>query len=204
MARINICLNCGIKFIRKHDPNRIYKFCSQRCFSSKRWQNEEYRKEMSEKHKGQIKVNKGKHIQLNTGRTHFKKGEVSIFKGKHHTEESNLKNKLKHLGMMTGERHWNWRGGITPESHELRNTPAYKEWRKTVYKRDYWTYQICGQKGGNIRANHIKKFADCPELRFEISNGIVICRECALFWVVRREKDWESYFNFNLETRGCK
>ena len=48
--------------------------------------------------KGHIPWNKDNSTQLNTGRTHFKKGCVSLMKGKHHTEEAKEKNRKAHLG----------------------------------------------------------------------------------------------------------
>ena len=38
---------------------------------------------------------------------------------------------------------------------------------------------MCGDnKGGKLNAHHIKSFADYPELRFEVSNGITYCEDC--------------------------
>lgn len=39
-------------------------------------------------------------------------------------------------------------------------------------------YRICQQQGGKLHAHHIKKFADYPDLRFEITNGITLCILC--------------------------
>ena len=66
---------------------------------------------------------------------------------------------------------------------------------------------ICGKFFGKpyhrsrkswLRANHVKKFADYPELRLIENNGITICRECDIKWVLHHENEWESYFNFLL------
>lgn len=53
-----------------------------------------------------------------------------------------------------------------------------------------------------MRANHIKKFADYPELRLVVNNGITICEDCDYKFVFNHEEEWESYFNFNLTARG--
>jgi len=81
-----------------------------------------------------------------------------------------------------GERHGMWRGGITPLIRLLRATPEYKAWRLAVYERDHWTCQDCGKHCGrkDIVAHHIKSFKDYPELRYEVSNGITLCRKCHL------------------------
>lgn len=101
-----------------------------------------------------------------------------------------------------GDKNPQWKGGITPEIMKIRNSLEYKIWRKDIFGRDDYTCQICGERGGVLRANHIKKFADYPELRFEPTNGIVICKDCDVKWVLHHEPDWESYFNFNLMNRN--
>ena len=57
-------------------------------------------------------------------------------------------------------------------------------------------------KRNKLRANHIKKFSDHPELRLEPTNGITICEGCDIERVFHHEENWESYFDFNLATRG--
>ena len=101
----------------------------------------------------------------------------------------------------TNENHYNWANGKTPELRRLRNLSPYREWRQLVFDRDDFTCQICGEKE-NLRANHIKRFINNPELRTETSNGITICQNCDLTLVLNRESQWESYFNFNLMARG--
>lgn len=59
-----------------------------------------------------------------------------------------------------------------------RYSPEAKVWRKAVFERDNFTCQICFAKGNYIEADHIKPFAYFPELRFELSNGRTLCREC--------------------------
>lgn len=61
---------------------------------------------------------------------------------------------------------------------EIRNRPEYRRWRQDVFKRDNYTCQFCGKKGGNINAHHIKRFSDYPELRMKLSNGITLCYNC--------------------------
>jgi hypothetical protein len=76
------------------------------------------------------------------------------------------------------EKHWNWKGGKTPINHLLRNSVEYNNWRKAVYRRDKWTCQMCGEKQKHPIAHHLKPFNDYMELRFEINNGITLCRSC--------------------------
>jgi hypothetical protein len=95
-----------------------------------------------------------------------------------------------------------WKGGITPINTKIRNSNKFIEWAKYIKQRDNFECQICGEIGGKLRSNHIRKFADYPDLRFDSTNGITICTRCDYKWVFSREKEWESYFNFNLKTRG--
>ena len=64
----------------------------------------------------------------------------------------------------------------TPQ--DIRNSKEYADWRKSVYERDKYTCQHCGQVGGELNAHHIKPFAQYKELRFELSNGLTLCVEC--------------------------
>lgn len=78
---------------------------------------------------------------------------------------------------MTGENHWNWKGGI-PRRRNL-ETIEYKLWRHSVFERDDYTCISCGDnQGGNLNADHIKPWALYPELRFAIDNGQTLCEPC--------------------------
>ena len=60
---------------------------------------------------------------------------------------------------------------------ESRNSKKLFEWRNKVYERDNFTCQGCGTKQ-SLCAHHIVRWKDSKELRFEISNGLTVCREC--------------------------
>lgn len=59
-----------------------------------------------------------------------------------------------------------------------RDTQAYRDWRISVFKRDKYTCQHCGKRGGKIHAHHIKRYRDNPELRTDLGNGITLCGRC--------------------------
>ena len=67
----------------------------------------------------------------------------------------------------------------------IRKSAEYRNWRKSVFERDKYTCQECGAKNGNgkavyLEAHHIKSFVLFPDLRFKVSNGLTLCRQCHL------------------------
>lgn len=134
--------------------------------------------------KGNIPWNKGKKTGL-IPKSCFKKGS-SGFTGKH-TEKTKQKLRIKQLGVpawnkglkgfMSGSKNANWKGGITPKYIKIRQSTEMRLWRKAVFVRDNFTCQKYGIKGGKLIAHHINNFADFPELRFAIDNGITLSEE---------------------------
>lgn len=76
-----------------------------------------------------------------------------------------------------GEDHWSWRGGITSENNKIRSSVEYIEWRSSVFRRDNYTCRCCNSSG-NLQAHHIKNFSDNKDLRFDINNGVTLCKDC--------------------------
>jgi len=81
-------------------------------------------------------------------------------------------------GILPGDRHWNWKGGITPKTQKIRGSQKTKDWRVKVFKRDDFTCLKCLKRGGALHAHHIKSFAKYPKLRFTVSNGATLCKPC--------------------------
>ncbi len=77
-------------------------------------------------------------------------------------------------------------GGVSTDDMKIRNSPEYRNWRSSVYKRDKYTCQRCGSKG-RLHAHHIKLFSTNPESRFDIDNGITYCIPCHRFIHARIE-----------------
>jgi hypothetical protein len=118
-------------------------------------------------------------------------GKPSGMKGKHQSKEAKIKIGLFHKGKkrtiesrkkqgesIKGEKSYLWKGGITPLNHKIRTSSEYKLWNKSNLERDNFTCQKCGQYGGELKVHHINNFADFPELRLALDNGIVFCKTC--------------------------
>lgn len=132
---------------------------------NKRPMSEETKSKISEAMKGRKPVYKAtKEIRKKMSDSHKKKPN-RYWLGKHRVD-------------MIGEKNPSWKGGITPINHLIRNSVEYKLWRKSVFERDNYTCIWCGKIGGKLNADHIKTFAEYPELRFAIDNGRTLCREC--------------------------
>lgn len=79
---------------------------------------------------------------------------------------------------LVGEKSPSWQGGKTITQLLIRSSAKYKEWRESIFVRDNYVCQLCGQRGGKLNADHIKPFALYPELRLEESNGRTLCVPC--------------------------
>lgn len=77
-----------------------------------------------------------------------------------------------------GEEHWNWQGGITEERNSVMSQNKYKDWRISVFERDDYTCQKCHSVGRSLHAHHVYNYADYPDLRLDVQNGITLCEEC--------------------------
>lgn len=58
-----------------------------------------------------------------------------------------------------------------------RKTTNYRQWRSEVLSRDNRTCQFCASRK-NLTAHHIVAASVDPDLRYEIRNGITLCRNC--------------------------
>jgi hypothetical protein len=86
--------------------------------------------------------------------------------------------KLDKTKSRKGVNHPAWRYDLSEEhrqeSKDRSYNPKYKGWSKSVLVRDNFTCQISGEKGGNLSAHHILNWADNPNQRLDINNGITL------------------------------
>ena len=91
--------------------------------------------------------------------------------------------------------------------HRNYDDPVYKAWRLKVYQRDKFKCQWpgCFASKKQLNAHHIKRWSDCPGLRYEIDNGITLCKnhhkmiqgmesyyEASFFKIVSSKKEKEK------------
>jgi len=97
-----------------------------------------------------------------------------------HTEETKCKiSQYQQTHMRRGIDHPNYiDGGQKTERHKAMTRCEYRNWRKSVFERDNYTCQNCGQHGGHLQADHIKPWWLYPKLRYELANGRTLCIPC--------------------------
>lgn len=103
------------------------------------------------KHLGKTPPNKGKKM------SQVQKEKLSIAKTGKKGELSNA-----------------WKNGLTSKNQLIRSSIEGKLWIQSVFARDGYVCQKTGVKGGKLAAHHILNFAQYPELRFAIDNGITL------------------------------
>lgn len=80
----------------------------------------------------------------------------------------------------SGENHPNYIDGLSKERHYSRNSNHALKWSWAVRNRDK-ACDCCGIefKKGNLRhAHHLESWVDNEDLRFDINNGISLCKKC--------------------------
>ncbi len=53
----------------------------------------------------------------------------------------------------------------------------YRNWRLLVLRRDKYICQECN-KPDSREAHHIRSYIDYPKLRYMVSNGKTLCKDC--------------------------
>lgn len=152
------CLQCGgpIEFPRMFCPSiyKIYNYCSMNCRTESR---------------------KGKKLSIET------RLKMSLSRQGRETWNKGIPLSPKHRqsvsASLRGEKHWNWKGGVSSENKAARQYFEYKQWRESIFKRDGFKCKISNADCVHeIHAHHILRFSEYPELRYDVSNGITLCK----------------------------
>ena len=80
-----------------------------------------------------------------------------------------------------GSKNPRWIDGSSPLRQTMYARSFWKELVKTVYKRDEYKCQRCGNPHttkNRLHAHHIKPWAGNPDSRFELSNITTLCKAC--------------------------
>ena len=164
------CLLCGNSYTESWSKQ---KYCSRKCAN----------KSFKIRYKGKIlspnQATFKKGNQINRGRSPWNKGR----KWSDETRQKISKTLTGRPTGRTGALSHFWKGGKTDEYRRIKNSIHWKNWRRGVFERDNYTCQECGAKSGNgktvyLHPHHLKERKNYPELQFEISNGITLCRSC--------------------------
>lgn len=178
-------------------PKGIYK----RGEISRKPHSEETKRKISLAHKGRKnpwakenpQIFKKGHIPWNKG----KEGNVKYWLGKKRSNEDKLKMSLAKLGKTVGEKHWNWKGGVSKTNQilhfRIRHSFKYREWRSDIFTRDNFICQMCSKRGGWLEADHypemftqileendiktLKKAINYEKL-WDTNNGRTLCGDC--------------------------
>lgn len=155
--KTDICVKCGNT--KKYTYNTLCKSCALSGIKP----SEETKKLWSTQRKGKIPPNKGKQG-----------------KSTPHTLESKTKISNAKTGL-----------NLTPEEYEeylskqieegrrekLGKSSESKKWSFLVKQKFNFTCQKCGSNK-NLHAHHIKSWRKFPDLRFDLDNGLCLCKEC--------------------------
>jgi 5-methylcytosine-specific restriction endonuclease McrA len=153
------CLFCGKVWLDYPSRKTRKKYCSFKC--------SKFSIDRIEKLKKRSVGNKWGNLRIITDELRKKISNANRGKKRQKISENKM-----------GEKNHNWKGGVTPINKKIRMSFEYREWRGKVFNRDNYTCQSCNKRGGELHPHHIKPFSIYPELRFNVSNGITLCRSC--------------------------
>ena len=97
------------------------------------------------------------------------------------TKAKILQTKLRNGTLPKGEKHYKWKGGRPWQRFK---EPRYIAWREAVLERDDYVCQSCRRQcrkhERGLAAHHVKPYAAYPSLRYDVANGLTLCRSCHL------------------------
>ena len=170
------CIWCGKETLTLSHPSRKKKYCNNTCqmaYERKmglRFKQPTIPKEILE----DLYLNQKLSCLKIARQFNIKLKQVSRFLKKYEIPTRSFSTS----GLLRREDNPNWKGGTSPINSLIRASTEYRLWRLDVFERDKYTCVLCGKKGGDLQADHIKPFAYFPELRFDRKNGRTLCIKC--------------------------
>lgn len=151
------CTQCGKEF--RNPPSDRSKFCSLNC-------------------KANSQIKDYKHICKRCDKSFISKDKIRSYCSRPCAAMSRPKgivawNKGIKFEKISGSKHWNWKGG----NRRGKRGAEQRRFRNSVLKRDGYQCVLCGDDDRLI-ADHIKSYAEYPELREVVSNGRTLCYDC--------------------------
>jgi 5-methylcytosine-specific restriction endonuclease McrA len=110
--------------------------------------------------------------------TPFKKGNKPWTTGIEMPQEIKDKIRVAKIGVKQSKEHIE-KCRLSRVRSGARKSYRYNEWALQVKQRDGFICQHCGiDEINNLQAHHVVPWEDSIELRFEVSNGLTLCRSC--------------------------
>jgi len=117
----------------------------------------------------------GNYIEIKCPQNHFYKTKFGEFRKGKRCRKCRVLN-------TRGENHPMWNKDLSDEERFLRrDSRQHEEWRNKVLERDRWVCICCQgrtSKDNPLCAHHLENYKGFPELRFEVENGVTLCKEC--------------------------
>lgn len=182
------CQQCGKEFQNYVSNHR--RFCSNKC----KYASKERARKISKALKGNQNA-KNKHwIFTKEHKRKLSESHKGIkYPNRKRPKSFTLSHRQKIGKASKGEKNGMWRGGITPLKQIIKTCLEYRQWQRTILKRDNRICQKCEETNGRkLITHHIKDFSEilyknniqtleqalnCQEL-WDINNGITLCQKC--------------------------
>ncbi len=81
-----------------------------------------------------------------------------------------------------GSGHWNWQGGKASGRQKRSADAEHREWSTKVITRDNYICDNCKSDSGTKYAHHLDGYKDNPEKRYDLKNGVTLCKRCHLLF----------------------
>lgn len=108
---------------------------------------------------------------------------------------------------LRGENHPNWNPDLTDEEREKERGYNFIAWTKQVLRLANYTCNITGERGGKLAAHHLFNWANNPEKRFDLSNGVCISQDLhelfhSILYYGKKYNTLEQYLQFKQMVWG--